>query len=47
MFALSHSVRGFGCHYLHLHKGECQIDEYLEGCGVYKPLKNGVGFVIQ
>ncbi|KAM8746575.1 ciliated left-right organizer metallopeptidase [Acanthopagrus schlegelii] len=33
--------RGFGCHYLHLHKGECQTDEYLEGCGVYKPLKNG------
>ncbi|XP_059211225.1 ciliated left-right organizer metallopeptidase [Centropristis striata] len=32
---------GFGCHYLHLHKGECQTDEYLEGCRVYKPLKNG------
>nr|XP_033465064.1 leishmanolysin-like peptidase 2 [Epinephelus lanceolatus] len=32
---------GFGCHYLHLHKGECQTDQYLEGCRVYKPLKNG------
>ncbi|XP_073330738.1 ciliated left-right organizer metallopeptidase [Pagrus major] len=32
---------GIGCHYLHLHKGECQTDEYLEGCKVYKPLKNG------
>ncbi|XP_029310903.1 leishmanolysin-like peptidase 2 [Cottoperca gobio] len=31
---------GFGCHYLHLHKGECQTDQYLEGCRVYKPLKN-------
>ncbi|XP_069575104.1 ciliated left-right organizer metallopeptidase [Brachyistius frenatus] len=32
---------GLGCHFLHLHKGECQTDEYLEGCRVYKPLKNG------
>ncbi|XP_027143691.1 leishmanolysin-like peptidase 2 isoform X2 [Larimichthys crocea] len=32
---------GFGCHYLHLHKGECQTDQYLEGCRMYKPLKNG------
>ncbi|XP_034532073.1 leishmanolysin-like peptidase 2 [Notolabrus celidotus] len=32
---------GFGCHFLHLHKGECQTDQYLEGCRVYKPLKNG------
>ncbi|XP_033962476.1 ciliated left-right organizer metallopeptidase [Pseudochaenichthys georgianus] len=32
---------GSGCHYLHLHKGECQTDRYLEGCRVYKPLKNG------
>ncbi|XP_034020490.1 leishmanolysin-like peptidase 2 isoform X2 [Thalassophryne amazonica] len=31
---------GFGCHYLHLHKGECQTDPYLEGCRVFKPLKN-------
>ncbi|KAF7664461.1 hypothetical protein LDENG_00175580 [Lucifuga dentata] len=31
---------GRGCHYLHLHKGECQTDQYLEGCGIYKPLKN-------
>ncbi|XP_068584239.1 ciliated left-right organizer metallopeptidase [Cebidichthys violaceus] len=31
----------FGCHYLHLHKGECQTDPHLEGCRVYKPLKNG------
>ncbi|XP_040887009.1 leishmanolysin-like peptidase 2 isoform X3 [Toxotes jaculatrix] len=29
-----------GCHFLHLHKGECQTDPYLEGCGVFKPLKN-------
>ncbi|XP_062422290.1 ciliated left-right organizer metallopeptidase [Pungitius pungitius] len=32
---------GFGCHYLHLHKGECQTDPHLEGCRLYKPLKNG------
>ncbi|XP_031707198.1 leishmanolysin-like peptidase 2 [Anarrhichthys ocellatus] len=32
---------GFGCHYLHLHKGECQTDPHLEGCRVYKPLQNG------
>ncbi|XP_036406985.1 leishmanolysin-like peptidase 2 [Megalops cyprinoides] len=31
---------GSGCHYLHLHKGECQGDEYLEGCRIYKPLMN-------
>ncbi|XP_034159118.2 ciliated left-right organizer metallopeptidase isoform X2 [Pangasianodon hypophthalmus] len=32
---------GFGCHYLHLHKGVCQSDQYLEGCRIYKPLANG------
>ncbi|KAM4714741.1 ciliated left-right organizer metallopeptidase [Anableps anableps] len=32
---------GVGCHYLHLHKGKCQTDQYLEGCRVYKPLENG------
>ncbi|XP_068443878.1 ciliated left-right organizer metallopeptidase [Clinocottus analis] len=32
---------GSGCHYLHLHKGECQTDPHLEGCRMYKPLKNG------
>ncbi|XP_022619831.1 uncharacterized protein LOC111235602 [Seriola dumerili] len=31
---------GRGCHFLHLHKGECQTDPYLEGCGVFKPLQN-------
>ncbi|XP_019951048.2 ciliated left-right organizer metallopeptidase [Paralichthys olivaceus] len=31
---------GLGCHFLHLHKGECQSDPYLEGCRVFKPLKN-------
>ncbi|XP_018601946.1 leishmanolysin-like peptidase 2 [Scleropages formosus] len=31
---------GSGCHYLHLHKGTCQTDEYLEGCRIYKPLIN-------
>ncbi|XP_047447886.1 leishmanolysin-like peptidase 2 [Mugil cephalus] len=35
------SGSGPGCHFLHLHKGECQTDRYLEGCRVYKPLKNG------
>uniref|UniRef100_A0AAZ1X1A7 Leishmanolysin-like peptidase n=1 Tax=Oreochromis aureus TaxID=47969 RepID=A0AAZ1X1A7_OREAU len=33
---------GRGCHFLHLHKGECQTDQFLEGCRVYKPLQNGV-----
>ncbi|XP_061566160.1 ciliated left-right organizer metallopeptidase [Cololabis saira] len=32
---------GRGCHFLHLHKGECQTDQYLEGCRIYKSLKNG------
>ncbi|XP_070403035.1 ciliated left-right organizer metallopeptidase [Nothobranchius furzeri] len=32
---------GVGCHYLQLHKGECQTDPYLEGCRIYKPLRNG------
>ncbi|XP_046707891.1 leishmanolysin-like peptidase 2 [Silurus meridionalis] len=32
---------GFGCHYLHLHKGVCQSDQYLDGCRIYKPLANG------
>ncbi|XP_038126259.1 leishmanolysin-like peptidase 2 isoform X2 [Cyprinodon tularosa] len=31
---------GVGCHFLHLHKGKCQTDQYLEGCRVYKPLEN-------
>ncbi|XP_031440722.1 leishmanolysin-like peptidase 2 [Clupea harengus] len=31
---------GLGCHYHHLHKGECQSDPYLEGCRFYKPLAN-------
>lgn len=38
-------LSGFGCHYLHLHKGECQTDPHLEGCRLYKPLKNGVSFI--
>ncbi|KAI7814651.1 putative leishmanolysin-like [Triplophysa rosa] len=29
-----------GCHYLHLHKGECLTDQYLDGCYVFKPLAN-------
>ncbi|XP_029939867.1 leishmanolysin-like peptidase 2 [Salarias fasciatus] len=32
---------GLGCHFLHLHKGACQTDQYLEGCRLYKPLTNG------
>ncbi|XP_069044821.1 ciliated left-right organizer metallopeptidase [Lepisosteus oculatus] len=32
------SGSGSGCHYLHLHKGECQTDQYLDGCRMYKPL---------
>ncbi|XP_016532657.1 uncharacterized protein cirop [Poecilia formosa] len=35
------SGSGVGCHFLHLHKGKCQTDPYLEGCRVYKPLENG------
>ncbi|KAL0970192.1 hypothetical protein UPYG_G00238550 [Umbra pygmaea] len=31
---------GLGCHYLHLHKGECQTDPYLDGCRIYKRLTN-------
>ncbi|KAJ8008445.1 hypothetical protein DPEC_G00104900 [Dallia pectoralis] len=34
------SGSGLGCHYLHLHKGECQTDQYLDGCRIYKPLTN-------
>ncbi|MEQ2261244.1 hypothetical protein XENORESO_007663 [Xenotaenia resolanae] len=36
------SGSGVGCHFLHLHKGKCQTDQYLEGCRLYKPLENGV-----
>ncbi|KAL4623603.1 leishmanolysin-like peptidase [Arapaima gigas] len=28
---------GSGCHYLHLHKGACRTDDYLDGCHIYKP----------
>ncbi|KAK7909623.1 hypothetical protein WMY93_014307 [Mugilogobius chulae] len=35
------SGSGFGCHYLHLHKGQCQSDPYLDGCHIYKPVQNG------
>ncbi|XP_037832461.1 leishmanolysin-like peptidase 2 isoform X2 [Kryptolebias marmoratus] len=35
------SGSGVGCHFLHLHKGECQTDPYLEGCQIYKPIQNG------
>ncbi|XP_075425224.1 ciliated left-right organizer metallopeptidase isoform X2 [Ascaphus truei] len=30
-----------GCHHLHLDKGVCSTDTYLEGCRVYKPLPRG------
>uniref|UniRef100_H3B7T6 Leishmanolysin-like peptidase n=1 Tax=Latimeria chalumnae TaxID=7897 RepID=H3B7T6_LATCH len=33
---------GFGCHYLHLHKGVCETDPFLEGCRMFKPIANGV-----
>ncbi|CAM9885068.1 ciliated left-right organizer metallopeptidase [Lampetra fluviatilis] len=29
---------GLGCHYLHLHKGRCDTDSFLNGCRIYKPL---------
>ncbi|CAG05745.1 unnamed protein product, partial [Tetraodon nigroviridis] len=32
---------GPGCHYLHLHKGACQTDPYLEGCRLFQPLETG------
>ncbi|XP_055012338.1 ciliated left-right organizer metallopeptidase isoform X2 [Boleophthalmus pectinirostris] len=35
------SGSGFGCHYLHLHKGQCHSDPYLDGCHIYKPILNG------
>ncbi|XP_072315135.1 ciliated left-right organizer metallopeptidase [Eucyclogobius newberryi] len=35
------SGSGSGCHYLHLHKGQCQSDPYLDGCHIYKPIQNG------
>lgn len=45
IFAFFLLLSGLGCHYLHLHKGECQTDQYLEKCRVYKPLKNGVSLI--
>ncbi|XP_056383111.1 ciliated left-right organizer metallopeptidase isoform X2 [Hyla sarda] len=30
-----------GCHYLHLDKGNCSTDAYLDGCRIYKPLIQG------
>ncbi|XP_061664753.1 ciliated left-right organizer metallopeptidase [Syngnathoides biaculeatus] len=35
------SGSGLGCHHLHLHKGKCQSDPFLDGCRVYKALDNG------
>nr|XP_057921917.1 ciliated left-right organizer metallopeptidase [Doryrhamphus excisus] len=32
---------GLGCHYLHLHKGKCQTDPLMDGCRIYKALRNG------
>nr|XP_033780302.1 leishmanolysin-like peptidase 2 [Geotrypetes seraphini] len=32
---------GSGCHYLHLDKGTCSSDEFLDGCKMYKPLTVG------
>ncbi|XP_063310926.1 ciliated left-right organizer metallopeptidase [Pelobates fuscus] len=30
-----------GCHHLHLDKGVCSTDSFLEGCRIYKPLSSG------
>ncbi|XP_029436164.1 leishmanolysin-like peptidase 2 isoform X2 [Rhinatrema bivittatum] len=30
-----------GCHYLHMDKGICSSDDFLDGCRMYKPLTNG------
>ncbi|KAM4710370.1 ciliated left-right organizer metallopeptidase [Discoglossus pictus] len=42
------SVSGFfctgsklGCHHLHLDKGICSTDSFLDGCRIYKPLPEG------
>ncbi|XP_072271230.1 ciliated left-right organizer metallopeptidase [Pyxicephalus adspersus] len=30
-----------GCHHLHLDKGNCSTDTFLDGCYIYKPLAHG------
>jgi len=35
-FSLAH-----GCHYLHLDKGVCRSDEFLDSCKIYKAEKGG------
>ncbi|XP_069817704.1 ciliated left-right organizer metallopeptidase isoform X2 [Dendropsophus ebraccatus] len=30
-----------GCHHLHLNKGNCSTDAFLDGCRIYKPLLQG------
>ncbi|XP_066460045.1 ciliated left-right organizer metallopeptidase [Eleutherodactylus coqui] len=30
-----------GCHHLHLDKGNCSTDEFMDGCHIYKPLLHG------
>ncbi|KAM9330744.1 ciliated left-right organizer metallopeptidase [Gastrophryne carolinensis] len=30
-----------GCHHLHLDKGNCSTDPFLDGCHIYKPLLHG------
>ncbi|KAG8596226.1 hypothetical protein GDO81_001778 [Engystomops pustulosus] len=30
-----------GCHHLHLDKGNCSTDAFLDGCHIYKPLSHG------
>ncbi|XP_061525691.1 ciliated left-right organizer metallopeptidase [Phycodurus eques] len=32
---------GLGCHHLHLRKGKCQTDPFLDGCRVYKAFEIG------
>ncbi|XP_061620699.1 ciliated left-right organizer metallopeptidase [Phyllopteryx taeniolatus] len=32
---------GLGCHHLHLRKGKCQTDPFLDGCRVYKAFEMG------
>ncbi|XP_077597668.1 ciliated left-right organizer metallopeptidase isoform X2 [Stigmatopora nigra] len=31
---------GPGCHHLHLDKGECRTDAFLDGCRIYKAIEN-------
>ncbi|XP_077324924.1 ciliated left-right organizer metallopeptidase isoform X1 [Lithobates pipiens] len=40
-FFCTNKSSDIGCHHLHLDKGNCSTDTFLDGCYIYKPLPHG------